>query len=149
MDSPLAFTVEKHLPDYDLLLQRAFFTKIQMVEVNREFRYLHFSFFIRAIFWSAVLFGFWDVSKIFLDGLLETAASWVFAFLLMSFVVWSIAGHLYLIRAKKHARSVAEAKTDQQYPFDSLQAKQVTSKPQKATSDRFDAAKWQWAHPGS
>ena len=72
MESQLAFTVEKHLPDYDLLLQRAFYTKIQMVEVNREFRYLHFTFFIRAIFWSAVLFGFWNVSKILLDGLLES-----------------------------------------------------------------------------
>ena len=149
MESPLAFTVEKLLPDYDLLLQRAFFTKIQMVEVNREFKYLHFTFFIRAIFWSAVLFGFWDVSKIFLDGLLETAASWVFAFLLLSFVVWSIAGHLYLIRSKKHARSVAEAKTEQQYRFDSLQSEQSTAKPQKARSDKFDAAKWLWAHPGS
>ncbi len=145
MESPFAFTVEKYLPDYDLLLQRAFFTKIQMVEVNREFRFLHITFFIRAIFWSAVLFGFWNVSKIFLDGLLETAASWVLAFLLLSFVVWSIAGHLYLIRAKKHARSVAEAKTEQHYPFDSVQAKQATSKPQKATPDRFEANKWKWA----
>ena len=145
MESPLAFTVEKHLPDYDLLLQRAFFTKIQMVEVNRKFRYLHFTFFIRAIFWSAVLFGFWDVSKIFLGGLLETAASWVFAFLLMSFVVWSIAGHLYLIRAKKHARRVAEVKTDQQYPFSFEQPEQMASVPQKARPDRFDANKWLWA----
>ena len=145
MESSPAFTVEKQLPDYDLLLQRAFFTKIQMVEVNREIRYLHFTFFIRAIFWSAVLFGFWDVSKIFLDGLLETAASWVFAFLLMSFVVWSIAGHLYLIRAKKHARRVAEVKTDQQYPFSSEQPEQMASVPQKATPDRIEPYKWLWA----
>ena len=94
MESSPAFTAEKQLPNYELLLQCAFFTKIQMVEVNREIRYLHFTFFIRAIFWSAVLFGFWDVSKIFLDGFLETAASWGIAFLLMSFVVWSILGHL-------------------------------------------------------
>jgi len=145
MESSLAFIDEKRLPDYDLLLQRAFFTKIQMVEVNHEFRYLHFTFFIRAIFWSAVLFGFWDVSKIVLDGHLETAASWVFAFLLMSFVVWSIAGHLYLIRAKKHARRVAEVKTDQQYPFSFEQPEQMASVPQKATPDRFDANNWLWA----
>jgi len=129
MESSLASTVEKQLPNYDLLLQRAFFTKIQMVEVNRECRYLHFTFFIRAIFWSAVLLGFWDISQIFLDGLPEKTASWVFALLLLSFVVWSISGHLYLIRAKKEARRVAEAKTEQQYPF--------------------EAAKWLWAQPGS
>jgi len=145
MESSLAFLVQKQLPDYDLLLQRAFFTKIQMVETNREFRYLHFTFFIRAIFWSAVLFGFWEVSKIFLDGLLDTAASWVFAFLLMSFVVWSIAGHLHLIRAKKLARRVAEVKTDEQYPSSFEQPEQMASGPQKATSDRFDANKWLWA----
>jgi len=149
MESPLAFTVEKQLPDYDLLLQRAFYTKIQMVEVNREFRFLHFTFFIRAIFWSVVLFGLWDISKIFLDGLLENAASWVFALLLVSFVIWSIAGHLYLIRTKKRARRAAEAKTEQQYPFDSERPEQVTSKPQEATSDKFEAAKWLWAQPGS
>ena len=149
MDSSLAFTVEKQLPDYDLLLQRAFFTKIQMVEVNREFRYFHFTFFIRAIFWSAVLLGFWDIGNIFLDGLAEKTATWVFAILLISFVVWSIKGHLYLIRAKKHARSVAEAKTEQQYPFDSEHAEQVTSEPQAATSDKFDDATWSWAQPGS
>ena len=145
MDSSLAITVEKQLPNFDLLLQRAFFTKIQMVEVNREFRFFHFTFFIRAIFWSAVLFGFWEVSKIFLDGPLETAASWVFAFLLMSFVIWSIAGHLYLIRAKKHARRVAEVKTDQQYPFGIEQPEQMASVPQKATPDRFDTNKRLWA----
>ena len=149
MDPSLAYKVEKQLPDFDLLLQRAFFTKIQMVEVNREFGYLHFTFFIRAIFWSVVLFGLWDISKILLDGLLENAASWLFALLLVSFVVWSIAGHLYLIRAKKRARRVAEAKTEQQYPFDSEQPEQVTSEPQVATSDRFEAAKWLWAQPGS
>ena len=144
MEFSLAIT-EKQLPNYDLLLQRAFFTKIQMVEVNREFRYLHIIFFIRAIFWSAVLLGIWDIGQIFLDGLLERTASWVIAFLLMSFVVWSILGHLYLIRAKKHARRVVEVKTDQQYPFGFEQPEQMASVPQKATPDRFDANKWLWA----
>ena len=145
MESSPAFTVEKQLPDYDLLLQRAFFTKIQMVEVNREFRFFHFTFFIRAIFWSAVLLGIWDIGQIFLDGLLATTVSWVIAFLLMSFVVWSIAGHLYLIRAKKHARRVAEVKTDQQYPFSFEQPEQMASVPQKATPDRIEPYNWLWA----
>jgi len=126
MESSPAFTVEKQLPDYDLFFQRAFFTKIQMVEANREFRFLHITFFIRAIFWSAVLIGIWDIGQILLDGLLERTVSWVIAFLLMSFVVWSIAGHLYLIRAKKHARRVAEVKTDQQYPFSFEQPEQMS-----------------------
>ena len=145
MESSLVFAAEKQLPDYDLLIQRAFYTKTQMVEVNREFRFFHITYFIRTIFWSAVLLGIWDIGQIFLNGLLETAASWVFAFLLMSFVVWSIAGHLYLIRAKKHARRVAEIKTDQQYPFSIEQPEQNASVPQKATPDRFDANNWLWA----
>lgn len=145
MESSPAFTVEKQLPNFDLLLQRAFFTKIQMVEVNREFRYLHITFFIRAIFWSAVLLGIWDIGQIFLDGLLERTVSWVIALLLISFVVWSILGHLYLIRAKKHARRVAEVKTDQQYPFGFEQPEQMASVPQKATPDRIEPYNWLWA----
>ena len=142
MESSLVFTAEKQLPDCDLLIQRAFYTKIQMVEVNRQFRFFHITSFIRAIFWSAVLLGIWDIGQIFLDGLPERIVSWVIAFLLMSFVVWSIAGHLYLIRAKKHARREAEIETDQQYPFGIEQPEQEASVPQKATPDRFDAKKW-------
>ncbi len=138
MASTLVFTAEKQLPDYDLLLRRAFYTKIQMAEVNREFRFFNITFFIQTIFWSIVLLGIWDISQIFLVGLPERIFSWVIAFLLMSIVVWSIAGHLYLIRAKKHARHVAEIKTDQQYPFGIEQPEQEASVTQKATPDRFD-----------
>ena len=145
MAPTLVFTAEKQLPDYDLLLQRAFYTKIQMAEVNREFRFFHITFFIQSIFWSAVLLGIWDISQIFLVGLPERTVSWVIAFLLTSIVVWSIAGHLHLIRAKKHARRVAEIKTDQQYPFGIEQPEQMASVPQKATPDRFDTNKWLWA----
>ena len=133
MASTLTFTAEKQLSDYDLLLKRAFYTKIQMAEVNREFRFFHITFFIRTIFWSAVLLGIWDIGQIFLAGLPEKTVSWVITFLLMSIVVWSIAGHLHLIRAKKHARRVAETKTDKEYPFGIEQPEQMASVPQKAT----------------
>ena len=100
MESSPTSAVDQQLPDYELLLQRAFYIKVQMVEVNREFGYLHFAFFVRAVFGSVVLLAFWDVCQIFLDGLLATTASWVFAVLWMSFVVWSVTAHLNLIRAK-------------------------------------------------
>jgi len=144
MESSLVFTAEKQLSDYDLLLQRAFYTKSQMVEVNRKFRFLHITFFIRAIFWSAVLLGIWNSGQILLHGLAEITVSWVIAFLLMSFVVWSIAGHLYLIRAKKHARRVAEEKTDQQYPSSFEQPEQMPSVPLTATPDGIDTDECLW-----
>jgi hypothetical protein len=149
MESSLTSAVDQQLPDYELLLQRAFFTKIQMVEVNREFGYLHFAFFIRAIFGSVVLLGFWDVCQIFLDGFLEKTVSWVFAVLWLSFVVWSVTAHLNLIRAKKHARRVAEAKTEDQYPLRPEQRGQVARESQDARSARPDAAKWFWVQPNT
>ena len=145
MAPTLVYTAEKQPPDYDLLLQRAFYTKIQMAEVNREFRFFHITFFIRTFFWSAVLLGIWDIGQIFLVGLPARTVSWVIAFLLTSFVVWSIAGHLQLIRAKMHARRVVEINTDQQYPFGIEQPEQEASVPRKATPDRLDTNKWLWA----
>ena len=149
MESSPTSAVNQQLPDFELLLQRAFFTKIQMVEVNREFGFFHFAFFVRAIFGSAVLLGFWDVCQIFLGGFLENTISWVFAVLWLAFVVWSVTAHLYLIRAKKHARRVAEAKTEEQYPLRPERRGQVARESQKAKSDMPDAAKWVWAQPNS
>lgn len=147
MVSTIDFTAEKQPSDYDLLLRRAFYSKVQIAEVNREFRFFHITFLIRTIFWSAVLLGIWDIGQIFLTGLPEKTVAWVIAFLFTSIFVWSIAGHLHLIRAKKHARRVAEIKTDQQYPFSIEQPEQMAgvSVPQQATPDRLDTNDWLWA----
>ena len=150
MESSLTSPVDQQLPDFELLLQRAFFTKIQMVEVNREFGFFHFAFFVRAVFGSVVLLALWDVCQIFLDGFLANTVSWVFAVLWLAFVVWSVSAHLHLIRAKKHARQVAEAKTDEYLPLRPEQRGQVAKESQKVKSDVLvEAANWVWVQPNT